>query len=134
MRQSYCGASMKKAVSDSYLNHWFRKAVLAAYHYRCGLCWQQNQPLEAHHINKRRKVVTRWDWRDGIALCPQCHKLAHTKKGELLIAERHPHYTWLVEMEQVNYKDFRLAAGITDAEFREDMLRKLKEKVAEGDL
>ena len=118
-----------KAVSDSYLNQMWRKAVMAVWGYRCGLCWMANQALECHHIVRRRKVITRWDWRNGIPLCPQCHALAHTKKGELLLSERSPYYGELVELEQRTYKTWLVERGKTDNEFRVQMLSELKAKV-----
>jgi len=123
---------MKKAVSDSYLNHYWRKAVLAAWQYRCGLCWQNHQSLECHHIIRRRRVLTRWDWRNSIPLCPQCHQLAHTEKGRMLVAERSPYYHTLVEMEQQDYKGYLAGRGITDNEFRAEKLVELKKVVADA--
>ena len=124
---------MKKKPADSTLNHWFRKAVLQSYHSRCGICglpWQAGA-LEAHHIIKRHRKLTRWDWRNGIPLCVECHALAHTKKGELFISRRHPYYDDLVNMEQVKYKDYLLTTGLTENEFRGKLLKELKEKVGE---
>ena len=125
---------MKKAVSDGYLNHWWRKAVLQSYHGRCGLCglhWEVAGGLEAHHIIKRRRKFTRWDWRNGIPLCRECHTLAHTKAGEMAISRRHPYYADLVNMECINFKDYLLDKGLTENEFRQRTLKELKAKVGE---
>jgi len=127
------GDTVKKVISDGYLNHWFRKAVLASFHYRCGICglsWKAGA-LEAHHIIKRRRKFTRWDFRNGIPLCKECHALAHTKKGELFISRRHPYYADLVNMECINFKDYLVAIGMTENEFRQRTLKELKEKVGE---
>ena len=124
---------MKKTSADATLNHWFRKAVLASYHYRCGICglsWTSGA-LEAHHIIKRRRKLTRWDYRNGIPLCKECHTLAHTKAGEMIISRRHPYYNDLVNMECINFKDYLLTTGGTENEFRYRMLKELKEKVGE---
>ena len=124
---------MKKTPADSTLNHWWRKATLQSYSYRCGICglsWKAGA-LEAHHIIKRRRKFTRWDWRNGIPLCKECHALAHTKKGELFISRRHPYYADLVNMECINFKDYLVAIGMTENEFRQRTLKELKEKVGE---
>lgn len=124
---------MKKKPADSTLNQWWRRAVLQSYHNRCGICglpWQAGA-LECHHIIKRRQKLTRWNWKNGIPLCVECHALAHTKKGELFISRRHPYYEDLVTMEQVKYKDYLLTTGLTENEFRGKLLKDLKEKVGE---
>jgi len=124
---------LKKKPADSTLDKAWRAAVLATYHYRCGMCglsWHVT-PVECHHIIKRRRKLTRWNWKNGIPLCVQCHELAHTKAGERAISQRHPWYEKLVMLEQVNFKDYLQVAEITENEFRRRTLEELKEKAGE---
>jgi hypothetical protein len=125
--------SMKKHPADSTLDAAWRKAVLESYNWRCGICglsWLQGS-LECHHIIKRRHKLTRWDYRNGVPLCRECHALAHTKAGEAIIARRHPWYDELVTLESINFKDYIATVGWTENEWRQQMLEKLKEKAQE---
>ena len=130
----YCtccsGVDMKKKPSDSTLNAAWRRAVLESYHGRCGICglsWIQGA-LECHHIIKRRRKLTRWNWKNGIPLCQQCHQLAHTKVGERIISQRHPWYDELVILEQIDFKQYLSKMEWTENQWRRRVLEELKEK------
>jgi len=132
----YTRTLMKKKPADSTLDAAWRKAVLQSYHYRCGMCglsWESGG-LECHHIIRRRKKLTRWDWRNGIPLCADCHPKAHTKQGELFISNRHPYYQDLFNLELINFKDYLQAMVLTENEWRARVLEELKGKVRDDDL
>ena len=125
---------MKKHPVDSTLDKAWRAAVLQAYNFRCGMCglsWKQGA-LECHHIIKRRRKLTRWNWKNGVPLCKECHQKAHTKAGEMFLMRRHPHWEELVNLEQINFKDWLLAMRLSENEWRAGVLRELKKKVREG--
>ncbi|MFW6120728.1 MAG: HNH endonuclease [Petrotogales bacterium] len=119
----------KKSVSDSYLEMWWRKTVRVVWNNKCAFCGKVSDDLQCHHIIKRRKRLTRYDWRNGILLCSECHREADTKKGELKIKELIPHiYETIIEYENVLYKHFLTNIGMTDNEFRKIELQELKDK------
>ena len=41
--------------------------------WRCELCGAGDKGLHAAHINGRGDYWTRWDERNGLAVCPDCH-------------------------------------------------------------
>lgn len=129
MSKSLLKKTKKKAVSDRYLMMLWRRAVLAEWNYQCGFCGAKNIDLECHHIVKRRRKLTRWDWRNGIPLCTDHHKVGHTKDGELkiMIAIGDARYKTLCEMEKVVFKDYLLKNGMTENEFRINTMKTLKE-------
>ena len=40
--------------------------------------------VQAHHIIERRYTATRWDLRNGIALCLNCHSRVHAKVVQIV--------------------------------------------------
>lgn len=121
----------KKAVSTSHLDAMWRQAVLLVWTNQCGLCGHPfPDELECHHFIKRRKTFMRWDYRNGIPLCPGCHQFAHTKSGEAqVIIKLGNTYDALCEAEQVNYREWLSEHGYTDDDFRKMKLLELKEKI-----
>jgi len=48
--------------------------------WRCEICHSEKDGLEAHHINGRGDLWTRWDKRNGIAVCRVgCHDKTKVK-------------------------------------------------------
>ena len=125
--------SIKKAPSDRTVQRAWRNAVLALHKNRCLICGHIRPPeeLEIHHIVKRRRLFLRHDWRNGVPLCKACHQVAHTKKGEQIIARKHEHYDYLLDHEQVSMKDYLVLTGSTRDEFvlgeYEDLKKIIKE-------
>ena len=118
---------MDKGPSDRYLQQWWRKAVMAVHGDRCRLCGAQ--PVECHHIIKRRYSVLRHDWRNGIPLCAACHSTADTIKGRQVIAS-YVDVEYLEANESWTLKDWLVAHHATRAEFLSDELEELKAVVA----
>lgn len=48
------------------------KAILADWYHKCAIC--RAPKCEAHHLVPRQHEATRYDLRNGIALCARCHK------------------------------------------------------------
>lgn len=78
--------------------------VHAYYGDRCAICGKENSkdaPLNAHHIMPRQMFSgLRFDPKNGIALCPRCHKMGKfsAHKGGLWFAE------WLRAHEPERYE------------------------------
>jgi len=114
---------MPKAPSDSNLQVWWRKAVKAIHGDACKICGAQ--PVQIHHMVKRRKVVLRHDWRNGLPLCVECHAGIDTIKGRNYIAQ-YLDMDYLSGWESVTFKDYLVLHGMTRAEFLNNELDELK--------
>ena len=134
---------MKKAVSDSYLNQWWRKAVLKRWGNCCANCGapgereddkQNGVVLECHHAVKRRYILTRWDRRNGIALCVECHKQAGDCDDFIWELLDNDDIVYLKDQRRYTYKAWCTMTGQTDAEFRRATLTDLKDYVEEEPL
>lgn len=44
---------------------------------KCTFCGREDGKLDANHIMSRRHLATRWDVRNGNALCFTCHRRFH---------------------------------------------------------
>ena len=106
-----------KCYSESTMSKWWRLAVLEVCGNRCAVCGKAGQ-LECHHVVRRRKLLTRWDWRNGIALCVECHRKLHdgslAVRHEVMLKVSHEH---LDAMTRWISADYFTANGITMAEW-----------------
>ena len=123
---------MSRGYSDSYLQGLWRKAVKAHWGERCVKC--KAEPVQCHHIIKRRYAVLRNDWKNGIPLCAKCHNWIETLPGSdwLYWTLGEDHRMYLATRERVNIKDHLVQHGITRKEFDQRTAERLKEKIAEG--
>ena len=117
-----------KAPSDSYLQQLWRRAVKAVHGEGCILCGAQ--PVECHHIVKRRHAILRHDWRNGIPLCAACHSKADTISGRAAIGE-HVNVEYLQRFEHEIFKGHLKDIGKTRAEFLHAELDELKRVIAD---
>ena len=56
---------------------------------RCEWCGRENGQMHAHHIFGRSRFVLRWDIRNGVCLCFQCHKPQGAHSPNVLNVERY---------------------------------------------
>lgn len=119
----------QKMYSISYLDALWRKAVRMLAKGKCFKCGQPGS--EAHHIIRRAKMLARWDWRNGVYLCPKCHQWAHTSMGTAWIVSHSQNISALYELENMTLKDWLTTYRVTKAEFRDAIARDLKEIIKE---
>ena len=67
----------KKKGIDGRLDDAWRKAVKLLAGNKCEYCGAMDKQIHAHHIYTRAKKSTRWDVKNGIALCAGHHVLSH---------------------------------------------------------
>lgn len=112
-----------KAPADSTLQKHWRLAVKAVHGDACKICGER--PVQIHHCVKRRYLVLRHDWRNGLPLCVECHAKADTILGRAEIA-KHLDMDYLSQWEGVTVKDYLIRQGMTRAEFLQNELDELK--------
>ena len=110
------------SVSETQLDKLWRTAIYKKFGNRCAKCGAAN--VEAHHIVRRNKKVLRWDIKNGIALCPDCHRWADTLEGRQWIYPK-VHIEYLQAQERKTLKDLPISAD----EFRVEAAKTLKEYV-----
>ena len=111
-----------KTVSDSYLTQLWGRAVKMVMPYDF-LTKAFSDTLEAHHVIRRSKYVTRWDWRNGVSLSPESHRYAHANPLEFaeLLRKEYPYYDYLIKQSKILKPDYLKREGITDNEFRQKL-------------
>jgi hypothetical protein len=125
-----------RGLSDSNLLKLRRQVVLANFNDCCFFCGQHKTqvPLEDHHLVKRKTLLLRYDWRNGIPVCKYvCHSYAETPTGKHLIDQ------YLTETGYLSYlqdrsgtcKDWFVSHGITKKDFLSQMYEDLKLKIEE---
>ena len=122
---------MKKSYSDSYMLNLWRKAVKTYDGDQC--IFDGQTPVECHHIVKRRHFVTRYDHKNGIPLCSNCHYLADTilMKKMILNYIGEKRYNYLIDREMISKKEFLLEHALTEFEFKKSQVEELKKIIDE---
>lgn len=122
----------KKSYSDGYIQSLWRKAVFLAWGKQCALCGSSER-VEAHHIKSRRHRVLRHDIRNGIPLCPRCHRISDTQRGrdEIRNLIRPVVLDFLDDMELVTLADFCAQYACTRDEFYNRHAAVLKDYIKE---
>lgn len=111
-------AKKNKRLSESTMHKTWRRTVLATHRHRCAFCGTYgDENLQCHHIIKRVKFITRWDWKNGIALCHACHRAAHDVGGEIRVARVHPHWDYLMDRKHLLKPDHLGILKMSDQEF-----------------
>jgi len=91
-------------------------------------------PLEDHHLVKRKTLLLRYDWRNGIPVCRYvCHNYAETPTGKAKIAY------YLTDTDLLDYlqarsgqsKDWFVKHGISRKDFLIQRYNDLKDKLSE---
>jgi hypothetical protein len=125
-----------KGLSDSNLQNLWRQAVLHNFNDCCFFCGQHkfNVPIECHHLVKRKMLLLKHDWRNGIPVCKYvCHSYAETPTGKAKIAQ------YLKDSDLLDYlqsrsgqcKDWFVSHGITRNDFLSQIYEDLKRKLNE---
>lgn len=121
-----------KTYKDGYLKELWRKAVKAEYGERCVKCGAM--PVECHHIVRRAKSMLSNDWRNGIPLCHEHHRWAHTLEGRLWVYDKigEERLDYLTERD-CDMKTYLVQHGMTRADFGKWTAKELKEKIKSVD-
>ena len=118
----------RRGYSDSHMQAWWRQAVLAVWGTGCAHCGSPE--AHCHHVVPRARRVLRNDWRNGIPLCAECHRWAHTLEGRRWVESQVD--TEYLEARDTNLKEYLFTSGITREEFDRKQLGELK-SIASGE-
>lgn len=118
----------KKAqrLSVGYIDSLCSKAVRAIWNHTCAVCGEL--ATDSHHIVKRSKCwALRWDAKNGIALCRECHHKAESIELRSRICEL-VDIEYLCEMEKkFRFKaDFLLDRNESDGDYMRGQAARLK--------
>ena len=129
-----------KGIGDRYMLMLWRKAVLRKHYNRCFFCGADADDtlVDCHHIVKRKTILLRYDWRNGIPACRlrtyrndhlkmSCHAYAETPMGKKLIDDYiEPWREYLTE-RSCPAKEYFSENGVTRNEFISGMKDELNE-------
>ena len=120
-------------MTDKYLLSLWSKAVLTSkgeycYNPECG------QPAHScHHIIRRKHKLTRYDVRNGLPLCSECHRDVQNRAVSDMDMIPEADRKWLREAAGIMIKDYLVKLGMTDKEFCEIAADNLKRIIREGE-
>lgn len=111
-------------------------AVRDDWNHRCAVCGAGN--CDAHHLLPRQHEATRYDLRNGIALCPRHHQFdadisPHQNAAGWMqwLLENHPlRHQWYVDM--IDSGSFKSFDGTKNAQYYIGTILRLKAYVPDG--
>lgn len=94
---------------------------------RCHFCGRKATSM--HHIKPRHSLLIRYDLKNLLPVCDDCHRLIHDKslKVENFISPQR--WLYLNQMEQIQFQDYLLAHNLTREEFFKLKEKELKEAI-----
>jgi hypothetical protein len=115
-------------LSDSHLLKLHREAVRKRFQNQCFFCGSSTNALEAHHIVKRKNLLLRYDWRNGVLVCKYgCHQFAETPEGKHLINKLIEPYRDYLQERSGQSKDWFAKNNLTRTEFLQEVKKELDE-------
>lgn len=102
----------------SYSDALFRTAVKTLQGHGCKACGRPTVPGHVHHLISRRLDLLRWDHRNGILLCGDCHTQAHDKAWIKNHLRASPHYKALMALKMKPFKVYLLERKFSMREFQ----------------
>ena len=94
---------------------------------RCHFCGKP--ATEIHHIRGRSNLLLRYDLKNLIPLCSDCHSLVHLKKMNLDFYISMFRMDYLNKMSRIQFQDYLLSHDMTREDFFKQKLIDLKEAI-----
>ena len=117
-----------RGLSDSLLLKLHREAVRKIFNNCCFHCGSSVNALEVHHIVKRKILLLRYDWRNGVLVCKYgCHAYAETMQGRHLLDKLIEPYRDYLQERSGSCKQWFVDKGITRNEYLQDVKKELEE-------
>lgn len=92
---------------------------------RCHFCGKPTEQI--HHIKRRNHLLIRYDIRNLLPLCGDCHRLIHDKSLNIEFFIPTARWLYLEKMEKIQFQDYLLGHGLTRDEFFKQKEKELKE-------
>lgn len=92
---------------------------------RCALCGKKAE--HQHHIIPRANDLLRYDVKNLLPLCHDCHSLVHDKNLNLSFFIPTARWLYLEQMSRIQFQDYLLGHGLTRDEFFKQKEKELKE-------
>jgi hypothetical protein len=106
------------------LDRLYPKLSRGRYCYICG------KPAEnIHHVIPRSNILLRYDIKNLLPLCCNCHNEVHDKNLDLSSYIGLSRYSYLEYMKNINFKDYLLQNNLTKEEFFKQKEKELKEEI-----
>ena len=122
----------REDMTDSYLMSLWSKAVRVEKGDKCYNPECPNEAHSVHHIIRRGHRLTRFDVKNGLPLCAECHRRAQRSIGwdiDLVPEDK----LYLQERANINIKDWLVRLGMTMKECEKQEAERLKRIIAEGE-
>lgn len=125
-----------RGISESHLQKLWREAVLKNFADCCFFCGQHRSSveIECHHLVKRKMLLLKHDWRNGIPVCKYvCHSYAETPTGKAKIASYLNDHGLLdyLQARSGQCKQWFVEHGITKTQYLKSMYDDLKAKLSD---
>lgn len=114
----------KRKSEDANMQKLWRRAVRVMRGDNCLRCGSFAD--QCHHVIKRRFLVLRHDWRNGIPLCRACHRWVEDRAMGAVWAEDQVDMDYLLD-RAVPMQAFLKGLGLTRDEFLERQTEELKD-------
>lgn len=92
---------------------------------RCHFCGATSEHI--HHIKGRSNLLIRYDLKNLIPLCADCHRLIHDKGIKVQNYITPSRWLYLTQMENIQIQDWLLTHNQTREEFLRQKEKELKE-------
>lgn len=92
---------------------------------RCHFCGRKAEHI--HHIRPRANLLLRYDLKNLLPLCSECHELVHLKNLDLYISTFRMDY--LNKMSRIQFQDYLLSHDLTREDFFKLKAKELKEAI-----
>ena len=94
---------------------------------RCAICGRKAE--HQHHIKPRANELLRYDTKNLLSLCGDCHHLIHDKGIKIENYISPARWLYLNKMMNIQFQDYLLEHNLTRDEFFAKQEKKLKEAI-----
>lgn len=92
---------------------------------RCHFCGKPTEHI--HHIKGRSNLLIRFDIRNLLPLCADCHRLVHNKGLNVELYISPSRWLYLEQVSRIQLQDYLIANNLTREEFFKQKEKELKE-------
>lgn len=94
---------------------------------RCHFCGKPAEHI--HHIISRQVLLLRFDLKNLLPLCSDCHRLIHDKGFSVENYISPSRWLYLEQMKNIQFQDYLIAHNLTRDEFFREQEQLLKEQI-----